>query len=227
MNISNPLNSRLVSGDQKLPIIGVVKDFHFESLQNEINPYVFRFKNDNINYGYISLRLSKNAGSNTLNEIEKVWAKFAPGTPVQYYFIDQDFAQKYKEEKQNAQLSVLFTFLAIIIASLGLFGLTSIAIEQRTKEVGIRKSMGASAISILYLFSKEFLVLVSVSTILAWPVIYLIAKNWLQNYYYRITPGLFDFLAELFIALIIAMITISYRTIISARANPVNALRYE
>jgi putative ABC transport system permease protein len=227
INVSNPLTSRLVSGDQKVPIIGVVKDFHFESLQNEINPYIFRFKNDNINYGYISLRLTNNAGSNTLNEIEKVWEKFAPGTPIQYYFIDRDFAQKYKEEKQNAQLSVLFTFLAIIIAALGLFGLTSIALEQRTKEVGIRKSMGASATSILYLLSKEFMLLVSVSTILAWPIIYLIAKNWLQNYYYRIALRPFDFLAGLIIALIIAMITIGYRTIISARANPVDSLRYE
>jgi putative ABC transport system permease protein len=227
LNISIPLTTKLMDDNVKMPIIGVVRDFHYESLHSEIYPYLFRVKNENINYGFISLRLSKNANANTIKEIEKIWGKFAPNAPLQYYFMDQDFAQKYKEEKQNAQLSVLFSFLAIIIAALGLFGLTAITIEQRTKEIGIRKTMGASVSSILYLLSKEFLVLVSVSTIIAWPLIYLIARNWLQNYYYRINLQPFDFLAGLFIAVIIALLTIGYRTLMSARANPVEALRYE
>ena len=216
-----------MEGNEKMPIIGVVKNFHYESLHSEISPYVFKLKNENINYGFISLRLSKDGNANTIKEIEKIWGKFAPDTPLQYYFMDQDFAQKYKEEKQNAQLSVLFTFLAIIIAALGLFGLTSITIEQRTKEIGIRKTMGASIKSILFLISKEFILLISIATIIAWPVIYFIAKNWLQNFYYRISFRPLDFLAGLFIAIVIAMITISYRTIISVKANPVEALRYE
>jgi putative ABC transport system permease protein len=108
-----------------------------------------------------------------------------------------------------------------------LFGLTAISIEQRTKEIGIRKTMGASVTRILYLLSKEFVVLIAISTMIAWPLIYLIAKNWLQNYYYRITLRPVEFLLGLVIALFIAMITIGYRTIISARANPIEALRYE
>jgi putative ABC transport system permease protein len=141
--------------------------------------------------------------------------------------MDEDFAKMYKEEKQNAQLSVLFTILAILIASLGLFGLTSFTIEQRTKEIGVRRALGASVTSIFNLISKEIIVLVSISTVIAWPLIYYIAKNWLQNYYYRISFSPFDFLIGFIIAISIALATISYRTIRSARVNPAESLRYE
>ena len=124
-------------------------------------------------------------------------------------------------------MSVIFSILAVIIASLGLFGLTSFTIEQRTKEIGIRKSMGATAGSIFYLISKEFVLLVSVSTLIAWPLIYYLAKNWLQNFYYRIELRPVDFLSGFMIALAVALFTISYKTIKSARTNPVEALRYE
>jgi putative ABC transport system permease protein len=225
--LANPLTSNLISGRNKLSIVGVLKNFHFESLRNQINPYVFRYKNDNNNYGYFSIRLSTKASANTIKGIEKIWNEFVPNDPFRFFFMDQDFAQKYKEEKQNARLSVLFSILAVIIASLGLFGLTSFTIEQRTKEIGIRKTMGASIASIFYLISKEFILLVAISTIISWPLIYYVAHNWLRNYYYRINLRPFDFLAGFIIALVIAVITISYRTIKSARTNPIEALRYE
>ena len=223
----NPFTTRLINGDEKLTIIGVVKDFHFESLQNEINPYVFKFKKSDINWGFISIRLTKKASSNTIKEIEKVWKEYSSNEPLQYFFMDQDFALKYKEEKQNAQLSVIFSILAIVIAALGLFGLTSFSIEQRTKEIGIRKTMGASVKSLLYLITKEFILLVIVATLIAWPLIYFIGNNWLQNYYYRISLRPFDFLAGFLIALAIAIITIAFKTIKTARTNPIEALRYE
>jgi putative ABC transport system permease protein len=227
LNLTSPFATRLISGNEKLTIIGIVKDFHFETLQKEISPYIFKLKNDNINYGYISIRLSTKATANTITKIEKVWKAFASNDPLQYFYMDQDFAQKYKEEKQNAQLSVLFSIIAIIIASLGLFGLTSFTIEQRTKEIGIRKTMGASLGSVFYLISKEFIILISISTLIAWPLIFYVAKNWLQNYYYRITLRPLDFLIGFMIAILITMVTISYRTIKSIRTNPVEALKYE
>jgi putative ABC transport system permease protein len=132
-NLTNPLETRLVDNYEKLTVIGVVKNFNYESLQSRINPYIFRYKGDSNNYGYFSLRLTANASSKTIKQIEKVWNDFVTDDPFQYFFMDEEFARKYQEEKQNAQLSVIFSILAIIIASLGLFGLTSFTIEQRTK----------------------------------------------------------------------------------------------
>jgi putative ABC transport system permease protein len=146
---------------------------------------------------------------------------------LQYFFLDQDFAQKYREEKQSAQLAAVFSILAIIIASLGLFGLTSFTMEKRTKEIGIRKILGSSTASILYLVMKDFMIFLSISALISWPVIYFAARNWLENYHYKIHLRPFDFLSGFIAALVIAMITISYRTIKSATTNPVEALRYE
>jgi putative ABC transport system permease protein len=227
LNLNNPFTTRLIVGGKKQVIIGVVKNFHFEPLNNEINPYIFEFKSGNTGSRYISIRMSPKATANTITGIEKVWKKFSPNNPFHYYFTDQDFAQRYKEEKQSAQLSIIFSILAIIIASLGLFGLTSFTIEQRTKEIGIRKAMGDSIAGIFYLISKEFILLVSISTLFAWPLVYYIANKWLQNYYYRINLQPFDFLTGFIIIIIISLLTVGYRTVKAAKTNPVEALRYE
>jgi putative ABC transport system permease protein len=141
--------------------------------------------------------------------------------------MDQDFARMYKEERQNAQLATIFSILAIIIASLGLFGLTSFTIEQRTKEIGVRKTMGASVAIISRHIWKEFIVLIAVSSLLASPIVYYFANKWLENYHYRIALRPFDFLIGFIVVTGIALLTISYKTIKSARTNPVEALRYE
>jgi putative ABC transport system permease protein len=227
MNLSNPFAVNLINGNKKIPIVGVVNNFHFESVRNKIGLYVFRVNPENYNYGYVTIRLSKDMQPSTITKIEKIWNEYVPNNPIQFFFMDQDFAQNYKEEKQQAQLSVLFTILAIFIASLGLFGLTSYTIEQRTKEIGLRKIMGASVSNLFYIISKDFILLVVIAALIGLPVIYVTANKWLQNFYYRITLKPFDFLAGFIIALIIALITISYRTIKSANANPVDALKYE
>lgn len=233
-NFTDPFATRFkVSDDDSeseikfMPIIGVVKDFHFRSLHYKIEPYMFQFKTDQILFGFISIRLNKDAPENTLKEIEKVWNEFTANEPIQYFFMDDDLKQMYIEEQQNAKLSIVFTVLAIVIASLGLFGLTSFTVEQRTKEIGIRKALGASVGKIFYIISKEIIILVSFSTIIAWPIIYFIAKNWLQNYQYKINLNISDFLIGFIIALTIAVLTITYRTFKAARLNPVNSLRYE
>jgi putative ABC transport system permease protein len=210
-----------------LPVIGVVKNFNFESLRNPIGPYIIKFQNDRMLWGYISVRLTGQNYSGTINEIEKVWKEFVSNTPLQYYFVDDDFGQMYKQEKQNAQMAVIFSILAIFVASLGLFGLTSFTLEQRTKEIGVRKAMGSSVPGIYYVISKEIFMLVSISALIAWPVIYYIAAKWLENFYYRINLGVLSFFAGLLIALGIALTTISYRIMKAAKVNPAQSLRYE
>jgi putative ABC transport system permease protein len=210
-----------------MPVIGVVKDFHHESLRNDITPYILRFKDEDNNWGYISIKLSPAATSSTIEKIEEVWRSYTNNDPMQYFFMDKDFERLYKEEKQNAQLAVLFTILAIFIASLGLYGLTSFSVQQRTKEIGIRKTFGATISNIWTLVAKEILILIVISTAIAWPIIYWIANDWLQNYHYRINLQISDFLFGFIIALVIALATISHRTIKTALLNPSDSLRYE
>ena len=135
-----------------MPVIGVVQDFHHESLRSPISPYMIRLKDDDKNWGYVSIRLAQGISSNVIEEIDGVWDSFTAGVPIQSFFMDKAFERMYKEEKQNSQLSVLFAIIGIIIAALGLYGLTSFAIAQRTKEIGIRKTFGATIGNIWYLF---------------------------------------------------------------------------
>lgn len=212
---------------QYLQVIGIVKDFNFESLRNPIQPYILLSKGEYQNWGYVTVRLTAQNYSQTISEIEKRWKEFTSNDPLQYYFVDEDFEQMYLQEKQNAQLAVIFSALAILIAALGLFGLTSFTVEQRTKEIGIRKAMGSSVPGIYFVISKEIILLVSISALIAWPLIYYIADKWLQNFYYRINAGAFSFLAGLGIALTVATLTISYRILRAARINPAQSLKYE
>jgi putative ABC transport system permease protein len=208
-------------------IIGVVKNFNFESLRNPISPYMMQFKKDNILWGYLTVKLDGRNISQTISEIEKVWKEFLTDDPLQYYFLDKDFEQMYSQEKQNAQMAVIFSILAVFIAGLGLFGLTSFTVEQRTKEIGVRKAMGSSVAGIYYVISKEIMILVTISALISWPIVYYIASNWLENFYYRINVGLVSFIMGLTIALGIALITISYRVLNAASVNPAQSLKYE
>jgi len=210
-----------------LPILGVVKNFNFESLRNPIGPYVFKFQNEGMLWGYISVRLSAVNYAKTINEIETRWKEFTVNNPLQYYFLDEDFEKMYIQEKQNAQMAVIFSILAIFIAALGLFGLTSFTVEQRTKEIGVRKAMGSSVGGIYLVISREIIILISISAVIAWPIIYYLAVNWLKNFYYRINPGIFSFVAGFSIALGIAVLTISYRILKAAQINPAQSLKYE
>ena len=231
---TNPTDVRFVSPVGNSPeetvnkqVIGVVNDFHFESLRTRIGPYIMHFKDEGNNWGYVSIRLSPETGPATLADIEKAWASYTSNDPIQYFFMDKDLERLYKEERQNSKLAVMFTILGILVASLGLFGLTSFTVQQRTKEIGVRKTFGASVYNIWYLIAREILVLITVSAILAIPFAWWIADNWLENYEYRIHLNPFDFLAGFIIAIIIAIMTISYRAIRTAQMNPVVSLKYE
>jgi putative ABC transport system permease protein len=231
-NITDLANTRFLlpqdSGNYRhLQVIGIVKNFNFESLRNPIQPYIFCFKGDNNYWGYLTVKLSAQNYQQTITEIEKRWKEFTSNDPLQYYFVDEDFEQMYIQEKQNAQMAVIFSILAVLIAALGLFGLTSFTVEQRTKEIGVRKAMGSSVAGIYYVISREFIILVSISALIAWPLIYYIANRWLENFYFRINPGTFSFLAGLAIALGVATLTISYRILKAAGINPAQSLKYE
>ncbi len=212
---------------KEMPIIGVVDDFNFESLHRAIGPYIFRFKSETNNWGYFTIRLDQTFNQKTIKSIESVWKNFTHNDPMQYFFMDEDFNRMYSQEKQSSRLALLFAILAIIIASLGLFGLTSYTVQQRTKEIGIRKTMGASTNEIFFLISREIMILVTISTFIAWPLIYYLADKWLQNFYFRINLQVWDFLIGFLIALIIAILTISYQTLKTANINPAFSLRYE
>jgi len=231
-NMADPLSEKFMDRDDEtmevsyMPIVGVVKDFHHESLQREIGPFMFRYRED-FSWGYISIRLAPTASSETVEKIESLWGSYTDGQPMQYFFLDEDFERLYKEEKQNARLSILFTILGILIASLGLYGLTAFTVQQRTKEIGIRKVFGASVSRVWYLISREIMILIAISTLIAWPLVYWIADTWLQNYHYRISLDAFDFILGFLVAMIIALLTTTYRTVRTARLNPVDSLRYE
>jgi putative ABC transport system permease protein len=229
--ITDPEKTRVVEpGDkehQYRQILGVVKNFNFESLRNPIQPYIMKVQDKNMLWGYITVRLKPENYTKTIAAIESKWKEFVPNTPLQYFFLDEEFERMYIQEKQNAQMAVIFSILAIFIASLGLFGLTSFTVEQRTKEIGVRKAMGSSIGGIYVEISKEIVILVSISALIAWPVIYYWSGKWLENFYFRISPGLFSFVSGLLIAIGIAVITISYRIMKAARVNPAQSLKYE
>ena len=231
---TNPLSERFIQPAEtpeervKLNIIGVVKDFHYQSLHEDIYPHVFKKKPEWWGWGgYITIRLAATDIRETIKNIEQTWKEFAPSDPIQYFFMDEDFNNMYREEIRTSNISLGFAILSILIACLGLFGLTSYASEQRTKEIGIRKVLGSAVSGVIVLLTREIFILVSVATLLAWPVTYLIMKNWLQNFHYRINLSIWEFLLSFILAMIIAMLTVIYRAFIAARSNPVIALKYE
>ncbi len=208
-------------------IIGVVKDFNFASLQRRITPYIFRFKTEDFNWGYITVRLAEGDIEETIAGIKNIWDEFTDSGSMPYFFMDDEFKSIYQQERQSATLTVIFALFAIVVATLGLFGLTSFMLQQRTKEIGIRKAMGSSINSVYTLIAKDILLLVTIAAVIGSPIIYFIANKWLQNYHFRIDIGIAEFAIGYFLALIIAIVTISFRTLKAARANPTVSLRCE
>jgi putative ABC transport system permease protein len=206
-------------------IIGVVGDFHVESLHRKIEPVFFEYMPESSRY--LSIRIRPENIPGTLQYIERTFKKIDPLLPFDYTFLDESFDSKYKAEEKLIQIFTYFTLLAIFIACLGLFGLASFTTEQRTKEIGVRKALGATISSIMILLSKEFTKWVLVANIIAWPMAYVAMNHWLQNFAYRIDIGLGIFILAALLAFVIAMLSVGYQAIKAARANPVDSLRYE
>jgi putative ABC transport system permease protein len=222
---SDAINKELIYGGTKGRIIGVVKDFHFESLHQKIVPLLL-FTNPNF-LNRISVKLSGVNIAASLAAVENTWKKYLPETPYDYNFIDTQFAKLYDAEQRQESIFTAFAFIAIFIACLGLFGLSAFTISQRIKEIGIRKVLGADVSSIVTLLSKDFLKLVGIAAVIAFPVAWYAMHKWLEDFAYRISIPWWTFLFAAIVAAIIAFITISFQAIKAAVANPVKNLRTE
>jgi len=208
-------------------IIGVVKDFHFEDLHLPITPYGYQLNTTNSQYNYMIVHAKQGDMNNLLKSIESAWHKLNPNEPFEYSFLDDDFQKNYDAENRLASIVSYFTLIAILICCLGLFGLATFSAEQRIKEIGVRKVLGASVAGIVALLSKDFLKLVVVAIVIASPLAWYVMHRWLQDFAYRINISWWIFLLAGIIAAVIAFVTISFQAIRAANANPVKSLRTE
>jgi putative ABC transport system permease protein len=206
-------------------IIGVAEDFHFESTHNKIAPAVY-FIDANWRF-WVSIKISSSNIPETINFIKKTWDNLDVDVRYEPSFYKENLDGLYRAEKRFFILFIIFSSLAISIACLGIFGLASFTAEQKTKEIGIRKVMGASVTTIIKLINKEFIKLVLISNIIAWPIAWYFMKNWLNNFTYRIDLTIWPFLISGILAIIIAVLSVSYQALRASRTNPVNALHYE
>ncbi len=220
----NPIGKKF-EGDPQKTVIGVVKDFNFFSLHSKIGPLIMSIQPGQFNY--LVMRIKPENISSTVSFVEKTWKAVVPGRPFDYSFLDQHFDDIYKNDQRTGDMFGFFSFMAIFIACLGLFGLASFTAEQRTKEIGVRKVLGSSVSGIVILLSKDFLRLVVLAGIISVPVSYYAMNEWLKNFAYRISISPWVFILAGLLAFFIAFVTISFQAVKAAIANPVKSIRYE
>jgi putative ABC transport system permease protein len=210
---------------EKVQVTGVISDFHLRSLHNQIEPLVLVMKRNKAEN--LLLKVAGNNITPTLNYVKNVFKQVNPGQPFEYDFLDQAFARQYRTDEQKSQLFLAFSIIAIVVACLGLFGLATFTAEQRTKEIGVRKVLGASVASIVSLLSREFLKLVAIAIIVAVPVGWYIMQVWLGNFAYKIDAEWWVFALAGTISILIALLTVSFQSIRAALMNPVQSLKSE
>ena len=225
MGMKEPVGKTLTMWGDRLNIIGVVKNFNFKPLDTKIEPLVLRLNNDFLSSIFVRVKPGNLTG--TIDYVENVYKEFNASAPFNYHFLNEDFEKLYRSETRMQIIFSYFAILAIIISCLGLFGLASYIAERRTKEIGIRKVLGASVHGVTILLSKEFINWVLLANVIAWPIAYYFMNNWLQDFAYRITLTIWPFLLSGLIAVLIAIATVSYQSIKAALANPVKSLKYE
>jgi len=219
------INEPFISAGDTVKLLGIVADYHHQGLQKAIEPMIFRLQPNA--RGSYSVKVDVASLGTVIPAIEKMWNKHFPNDPFSYYFLDESFDQQYKEDRLFGKVFGLFALLAIIIACFGLLGLSAYNILQRTKEIGIRKVMGASVQNLLVILSKDFLKLVFIAFIIAVPVSWAVMYRWLQDFAYRITISWWVFVIAGVSSLFIALVTISFQAIRAAMTNPVKSLRME
>ncbi len=238
LNLKNPIGTRMTSPDGFLnradgsiieyTVIGVVKDFHYQSLHQKINPLIF---NNAVRFGenspLIAVKIKAADFSRAITSIESTWKKFVKDKPFSYDFLDQTLARQYRAEHTMQKIFSVFSILAIFIACIGLLGLAAYATQQRTREISVRKVLGAGVGNIITMLSKDFLKLVIIATVIAFPVAWWMMHTWLENFEYRTNLSVWTFVVAAFSALLIALFTISFQAIKAAMANPVKSLRSE
>lgn len=229
LGFAEPLNKKLYSTDRagkplEYTIVGVVKNFNYESLRQNVGPLCFRLGNNRWASAY---RVSTEDVAGLIKSVEATFKTMSPGMPFNYSFLDESFDNMYKEEIRVGKVALTFSLLAVIIACLGLFGLATYMAEQRTKEIGVRKVLGATVPNIVAMLSKDFLKLVLIAIVLAVPVAWWAMNEWLKDFAFRISIGWWIFLVAGLLAIVIAVVTVSFQAIKAAIANPVKSLRTE
>jgi putative ABC transport system permease protein len=224
LRLKDPINQILKKNGKQFRIIGVVKDALMNSPYDAADPTMFEYANSD----YMMYRLSSNVNTHqAIEKLSQIFNRYSPSYPYQYSFVDQDYDHKFSEEVLVGKLAGIFAGLALFISCLGLFGLAAFIAEQRTKEIGVRKVLGATVVHIWMLLSKDFIVLVVISCVIASPAALYFLKSWLQKYDYRTSIGPGVFVVSALAALGITLITVSFQTIKAAFANPVKSLKSE
>jgi putative ABC transport system permease protein len=231
MGLESPVGGQFSLYNKSGRIIGIMEDTHFSTLHYKTEPMVYHIMND-INrsaylYGSIFIKIKGTDISESISVINEIWREENPYSPFEYQFLDEALNIRYKTEQTTGNLLNTFSFLAIFISCLGLFGLVSFSIEQRTKEIGIRKVLGSNVPGILSVVLKDFIYLILIANIIAWPAAYFLLDKWLQHFAYKIEISWWVFALAGVIALVIALLTVSFQAVKAAMANPVESLRYE
>ena len=232
---ASPLGEKLVMLDESamergaratvsVTVVGVVEDFHFESLREIITPLVLLRRPSS---GNLILRILPGQTAAVLQTLKAKWAGLAPGEPFEYSFLDDDFIKIYEAETRTGRIYTLFAIVAVLIGCLGLFGLAYFSAARRTKEIGIRKVLGAAVHEVAAMLIRDYVLLVGLANLVAWPVSYYLMHRWLQDFAYRAPLGLMPFVLSGLLGLAIALLTVGGQAIRAARANPVDSLRYE
>jgi putative ABC transport system permease protein len=206
-------------------IVGVFKNTHFRPLTSHINPLYFQLNPERINH--LVIRVPTKNMQAMIKLIKETWEEIVPMYPFEYRFVNEDFSRAYSDIVRMGRLAYVFTLIALLIACLGLFGLATFTAERRTKEIGIRKVLGAPVLTLVNMLTKEFTRWVVLANLLAWPVAWYWVNQWLENFAYRTEISWWVFITSGLLALLIALITVSWQAIKTALANPVEALRYE
>jgi len=232
LGVEDPVGKNLLflggagEGDIPLKIIGIVKDFHYESIHNTIHPLVMSFLPPQYS-SFLIIRIQPQNYQGTVSLLMRKWNEFVPEQPFEYSFLEDDLSTAYNDDYRTGTIFTIFSVMAIFISLLGLIGLASYTAVQRTKEIGVRKVMGAQVSEIIRMLSKEVFIYIGISTVIAWPVGYFYMKNWVQNFAFRVDPGFLVFLIASLIALLVAILTVGLRSYIAATANPADSLRHE
>ena len=208
-------------------VVGVIKDFNYFGLQSPIEPLIMEFRPARLKCLTVNVNSAGVAG--TLNFIENKFKELYPDSPFNYSFLDEDFNRQYHSEERLSSVFNTYTILGLIISCLGLLGLASLTAEKRTKEIGIRKVLGATVVNILNLVSREFLLIIAAANVIAWPLAYLAADKWLQEFAFRIDfqYWVWSFPASALFAIIVAVVTVNMQILKTASSNPVESLRHE
>jgi putative ABC transport system permease protein len=207
-----------------IEVIGIVKDFHFESLRQQVGPLCMRLGSST---GLTSFKVSAGQSADLIKQIGLKWKSLAPGMPFRYFFLNDSFNDMYHNEQRTGTIAIIFAVLAVVIACMGLFGLVTYMAEQRKKEIGIRKVLGATVNNMVLLLSRDFLWLVFIALIVAFPVAWWAMQTWLSDFVYRVQIAWWVFVFSGGIAMLIAFLTVSTQAIKAALANPVKSLRSE